>query len=32
MAKHPKLIEWPIVVNGNKAVIGRPSEKILKIL
>ena len=32
MAKHPKLIERPIVVNGNKAVIGRPTQKILDIL
>jgi len=32
MAKHPKLIERPIVVSGNKAVIGRPPHKILDIL
>lgn len=32
MLSHPKLIERPIVVNGNKAVVGRPSENIEKIL
>ncbi|MDA9316541.1 arsenate reductase (glutaredoxin) [Polaribacter sp.] len=32
MVENPKLIERPIVVNKNKAVIGRPSEEILSII
>ncbi|MEM9362574.1 MAG: arsenate reductase (glutaredoxin) [Bacteroidota bacterium] len=32
MVQHPKLIERPIIVNGNKAVVGRPVEKIKEIL
>lgn len=32
MILHPKLIERPIVVNGNKAIIGRPPEAIQEVL
>ena len=31
-AKYPKVIERPIVSDGNKAVIGRPPENLLAIL
>ncbi len=32
MIAHPKLIERPIVINENQAVIGRPPELILNII
>ena len=32
MVSNPKLIERPIAINGNKAIIGRPPENVLSIL
>lgn len=32
MLENPKLIERPIVVKNNRAVVARPAEKILEIL
>lgn len=32
MAQYPKLIERPIVVNGDQARLGRPPEQVLEIL
>jgi len=32
MVANPKLIERPVIFKGNKAIIGRPTEKIAKFL
>lgn len=32
MVENPKMIERPIVVKGNKAVLGRPPENVLDLL
>jgi arsenate reductase len=32
LLEHPELMERPVVVRGTRAVIARPSEKVLELL
>ncbi len=32
MARYPKLIERPVIVRGDRAVLGRPPENVLELL
>jgi arsenate reductase len=32
IAKHPELLERPILVRGDRAVVGRPPEQVLELL
>lgn len=32
MAAHPKLLERPIVVKGERAIVGRPPENVLRLI